>query len=1381
MKEDYDFLEGNTGGDALSQKMNIIKELKEDKKKMLAQLNDLSENLEDILAENRILRKMNNIPDNWGCEPQKRIIKLQDKETVFEYKRLVKILQEDNYNLEKERAKLKHQIKQMAIYGSLNSIEEFKDLTPEQRVRLADFLTKLRRGETDDDKSWYDLHEENKNLKKELEILHTKGYKVIKEQLEAFFRDNKDTLFGGMNMTNNTGSMTEEQLKMMESLKKEREKMQGVMSKMWGDMANRTANIFPTNSNDDLAINQFDAYKFGPPRQTGQLTGFSSKFDTNLNVPLGGSANSKDIPALQLQLVELFALNERKDTQIKTIEAELERAYTKVRKYLLMQDQLYLNYVEEYQGFKESTKKHDEEMGKQKDKLREQEILNERLKKAIKDLKLDPDSMSNQVVNLQKKLALLEVENFKLSKKYAIISEQEKQLRDAYHKVEEGFTERERYASERITKLKEWQIKAINEMKFLYSKFRDAVPLGEYQNISRELIIFKQKFADLMERCNRQAVTNGQLQTENRHLLSAGEKLKLYEEIRIDAENELDMVKKRLEIVDPTFKWENAIFNTVIARLKQLRMSPQQAFEIFDKDGNGKLDDREFMDCLEKMGIDNLKPKEKEMLKRAIDPDMSGSIDYREFCRKCGRHGVMVRSKEDQIVYVIDEALKKHKMDLDRLFEIMDKNGKGVITRHDFKDTIKNSRIRVSEKDLENFVKLFWKGRDEGINYRDFVRVYNRFKVRFDEEDSEYSNKHKIQITDEMIDRWKFIFDSLDKIFKQNDISLKDAFEKIDYSGDKKITRRELRNLFDSMNVTCTDNELEMMFSKMDFDESGEVTFREFESEFMRITTTPVENLKALNSHEKTKKARVFNSDAHTPASSEFLNSKEIKDATRVSLLESKATQFERKLEMYRDRLQKSEESQISWERDYDTLEKKYFEVNEKYQEMLQKEQAYNTQRVGTLDKDSAEKLVLSTERQKEQIVDLQAAMNSYRSLFEVASGQAKTLKLANKRSRDEEENLLYALRELQASSIDKNRVGRIYYILMLSRWQEAAIGMKYDFALNDVRTLRFEYSVIESRLTKEEESRHTSENKLREKALQVEHLKQELESKGASTISMTRAEEISRALYSMADDKADVEEKYIKLYSEVNTLRFKIVDYEARLENSEDMLEVLRNATDSEISDRIIEMSGKLLHIRRSELRSKREAEELEEKANYSDNRLSHQKRTIVDLEDQLAEIESTLHRKEEEWRRADNDRQKKFFDAQFVQFETEGRYKGFEDEKEIRDKYKKDDLVTPPLGEFIIKKTDVRIMQAKIRNQEDEISSLRSQVVSKEKQLDRLREWQLEDNLLSEDEKLKDIIDSNKVKVDNMHEQETKEITQAAHKTIRMLQEMVENKSNQ
>lgn len=236
-------------------------------------------------------------------------------------------------------------------------------------------------------------------------------------------------------------------------------------------------------------------------------------------------------------------------------------------------------------------------------------------------------------------------------------------------------------------------------------------------------------------------------------------------------------------------------------------------------------------------------------------------------------------------------------------------------------------------------------------------------------------------------------------------------------------------------------------------------------------------------------------------------------------------------------------------------------------------------------------------------------------------------------------------------------------------------------------------------------------------------------------------------------------------------------------MDHSEHMLNILKNATDSEVSDRLIELSDKLSQIRRNELRCKREAEESEEKVIYSEKRLSQQKKTIVDLEDQLADLEAKLHRKEEEWRRADNERQKKFFDQQFVNFETEKRYKGYteDDYNKVQDKLNKDDLSAPPVGEYIIKKSDVRIMQAKLRNNEEEIASLRTQIISKERQLDRLREWQLEDNLLSEDEKIKDIIDSNKVKIDQMHEKESQEMAQAAYKTIKTLQELVETKNTQ
>ena len=660
------------------------------------------------------------------------------------------------------------------------------------------------------------------------------------------------------------------------------------------------------------------------------------------------------------------------------------------------------------------------------------------------------------------------------------------------------------------------------------------------------------------------------------------------------------------------------------------------------------------------------------------------------------------------------------------MFEIMDKNGQGVITKDDFKDTLINSRVKVDRRDLENFVDLFWKGRDEGINIRDFIRIYNKFKVRFEEMESNRGKvRGQIEVTDEMIERMKWIFDKLENIFKKNDITLREAFNRIDNTSDKKITRIELKRMFDSMGVTVRDNELEMIFRRLDFDDSGAVTYPEFEAEFYKIVETPLENLKALNTDAKSKTSTKFSSGNYKQISEDYLLSDEITNARKINILESKVKQYENKFDMYKTRLQKSEDSQIIWERDYDILEKKYLEINEKYQALLEREQSTNAQLVGTLSREKSEDLVLKYERQNEQITDLKAAMDGYKSLFEVASSQAKTLKLSNKRARDEEENLMYALRELQSDSVDKLKLGRIYYILMLSRWQEAAIGMKYDYVLNDIRTLRGEYSHLEIRIKREEDTRHTSENKLREKGLQVEQLKQELHAKTASGISMARAEEISKALQDIANEKSDVEEKYIKIYSEMNDMRFKVTEYESRLEHSESMLYILRNASESEISEKLLELSDKLSQIRRNELRSKRESEEYQEKASYAEKRVSQQKKNIVDLEDQLADIESMMHRKEEQWRRADNERQKKFFDLQFTNFETENRFKGYADDDPVgleKDKFNREDLVSPPVGEFLIKKSDVRIMQAKLRNASEEIVSLQTQIQSKDKQLNRV-----------------------------------------------------------
>jgi hypothetical protein len=60
-------------------------------------------------------------------------------------------------------------------------------------------------------------------------------------------------------------------------------------------------------------------------------------------------------------------------------------------------------------------------------------------------------------------------------------------------------------------------------------------------------------------------------------------------------------------------------------------------------------------------------------------------------------------------------------------------------------------------------------------------------------------------------------------------------------------------------------------------------------------------------------------------------------------------------------------------------------------------------------------------------------------------------------RRRDENENLINVVRELSSQSDEQKRLGKLYYLVMLSRWQEAALSRKYDALLIENKEIRGE------------------------------------------------------------------------------------------------------------------------------------------------------------------------------------------------------------------------------------------------------------------------------------------------------------------------------------
>jgi len=115
-------------------------------------------------------------------------------------------------------------------------------------------------------------------------------------------------------------------------------------------------------------------------------------------------------------------------------------------------------------------------------------------------------------------------------------------------------------------------------------------------------------------------------------------------------------------------KWSKDLEST----LKLYLDNTETLFGYFDKGNKGKLTSSEFFKALEKVGIAELTGEEKERLLRAIDFNNDGFVDISEFKWKLSWAGVWARTNEEQLIYVINDAIERANLDLADAFWLID-------------------------------------------------------------------------------------------------------------------------------------------------------------------------------------------------------------------------------------------------------------------------------------------------------------------------------------------------------------------------------------------------------------------------------------------------------------------------------------------------------------------------------------------------------------------------------------------------------------------------------------------------------------------------------------------------------------------------------------
>ena len=210
---------------------DLLSKKEQEYQKLTIQWNELLNNMELVLGENRILRQMADVPDNFGIDISK--IKMGDRVKIEDYKAKIRILQRDINDLESERAQLKNKLLFLSNYSQSNE-EPFNLLTKEQKIEVAKYAQDLYEGKKN-------IQPEKYELMKQINYLNTK-IAILEEENKKFKN--------GFYKNNNNGN-NDDLKELVRSIVKEEKDIMGNNQKLYNqNFYNAKVNVNNSNFND---------------------------------------------------------------------------------------------------------------------------------------------------------------------------------------------------------------------------------------------------------------------------------------------------------------------------------------------------------------------------------------------------------------------------------------------------------------------------------------------------------------------------------------------------------------------------------------------------------------------------------------------------------------------------------------------------------------------------------------------------------------------------------------------------------------------------------------------------------------------------------------------------------------------------------------------------------------------------------------------------------------------------------------------------------------------------------------------------------------------------------------------------------------------------
>lgn len=1208
--KDYTYLkskmEETMGGNfEIQEALRNAKHMREEQEKkereledVVAQLNILSKQTEDLIAENRVLREMANTPENFGIPINE--IKLAEKDKIEEYKVKLRHYEEEIHALERERAILKARLRERPrIPGK----EEFTaGLTGEQIMLVEQFILDLREGRSFEYGSG-DLKQENQRLRQEIARLQKGDQGDIEQIIDRALNKRVPQ------RPEDTTTLAQIRKENVELLRSIRELLKSRAGE--GEHGQLSRLVFPP-----VPVKKFDGSvvegrSFRFPDEPIPVVPFDVARYT------GNRVSKEEFAFVQLCLVEAVELSARKDGELKLYTRDFRKVGERIRSFILQRNELYKSYAKEVNYWKDQEKGLKDQNAELTDLLRAERIKNNDLEKLLATLRLNlkDSELKQKLIELSKKSSIFEVSVMQLTRKYITLQQEYKLMHHQYMNIERDNKEKELQMEERIARLKEWKEKAVLELKYLYDKLRSSVSLARYERQRRELDVLKEKETRWLETTQELMLAKSERIELEKARAKADQRLQEAESVLADADQELQIVQERLKRKDPEYAYERSILERAVTAFRMQRKSIAELFEDYDKSHTGALSKEGFRSLLKSVGAD-LSSTDFDALMRFVDVDAVGMVRYRSFMRTLRRAGVKSRRREDEIIARAAETIKRTGIDLQKAFEVVDRDRNNLINKQEMLDALESMRLDIKEEDLQSVISYIYPEGTPTLDYRRFCRVFEKTMQEQIKEETKAKETWKLEI-----------LRKIDEKLMEQHIPLNSAFPS---RRDNTVTADDFAELCERLHIKVSARELSELFADFDKKGIGKAVYAD--------VIAGIVMAKGSRGAE-----RSSSSDISAKYASDN-NVESLKTKIMILLEREKIA-----LERYRrenEQTKMLEELVRKRTNDCEAIEKDYKQLSANYFRLQETSIANEAKLANCITKEESLELRRKHETAEKDLLDRSAAMQTYKSMYEVLLQQMRSLELAFGRRQDEAQELHKALLQLQSANDRDNLVGKLYYVVLLSRWQEAATNRKHDRVVNDLKLARSSlYTAETENATKDSNISHL-ESILQNSTETISQLNEQLSERENAEYTREKVRELTGRMKDLIQAKIDSELANIKLREENTDLGYSIDRLQLEKRQAQELAEVLRYRSEAEIAQRYAELSDSVGGIKLAELRAQRDARMLKEKEIYLERVNEESLKQIRKLEEELGNAVESLKKAEETFRMKDKERETLFFE---------------------------------------------------------------------------------------------------------------------------------------